>query len=83
MWKLVDKCTKELNNDVEIRIEELYSCSEALSNEFKDDYEDDVHNTNLTSSNIYNSDLNDAFREKGNRCDDIDGNKSGDDGKNE
>lgn len=70
----VDKCTQQLNNDVETRIEELQNCSEAFSDEFEENYKDDIHNTNPIGF-----DPDDAFGDGSNSCNDLDDYKSGDD----
>ncbi|KAK9199567.1 hypothetical protein WN944_014759 [Citrus x changshan-huyou] len=46
-----DKCTQQLNNDVESGNEELYNCYDASVDEFEDDYETDPHGSDLVSSN--------------------------------
>ncbi|KAH9671748.1 SWIM-type domain-containing protein [Citrus sinensis] len=46
-----DKCTQELNNDVESGNEELYNCYDASVDEFEDDYETDPHGSDLVGSN--------------------------------
>lgn len=62
----VDKCTKQLNNDMATGIEEVYNYFEVFSDEFEDDYKADVPSTNPLSS-----DPDNAFGDGGNRCDDI------------
>ncbi|KAH9778241.1 SWIM-type domain-containing protein [Citrus sinensis] len=47
----VDKCTQQLNNDVESGNEELYNCYDASVDEFEDDYETNLHGSDLVSSN--------------------------------
>ncbi|KAH9670100.1 mutator transposase mudra protein [Citrus sinensis] len=46
-----DKCTQQLNNDVESGNEELYNCYDASVDEFEDDYETDPHDSDLVGSN--------------------------------
>ncbi|KAH9655399.1 SWIM-type domain-containing protein [Citrus sinensis] len=46
-----DKCTQELNNNVESGNEELYNCYDASVDEFEDDYETDPHDSDLVGSN--------------------------------
>ena len=57
----VDKCTQQLNNDVEIGNEEKENCSKAFLNEFEDDYK--ANGSYLYGFDPDGSDLDDAFRD--------------------
>ncbi|KAK9214899.1 hypothetical protein WN944_006899 [Citrus x changshan-huyou] len=50
-----DKCTQQLNNDVESGNEELYNCYDASVDEFEDDYETDPHGSDLAPISKTNS----------------------------
>lgn len=78
---LADKCTQQLNNDVEIGNEEKENCSKAFLDEFEYDYKAD--GSDLGGFDPDGSDLDDAFRDEGNNYDDLEDYKSGDDSRDE
>ena len=78
-----DKCTKQLNYDVESGNEELDNCYDASGDEFEYDYEADPHNYDPIGSDPNDSDPNisdpdDGLGDGGNSGNDLDDYESGD-----